>query len=345
MRGNPATLKDIATELGISMGTVSRALKDYPGISEKTKIAVKELAKKLKYRPNPVAVNLKHRRSKIIGVICPKLFHTFFSSVVNGIMSVADEQGYTVILVQTNESYAKEIKETKVLLDSPLEGLLVSSAFETQNYDHIQQFLDYGLPVVQYDRINDDLDTTKVYVDDFEGAYKATQHLIDQGCRNIALVRGMTIPLIARRVEGFKAALAAHGIPYREDLVLETKTSDMSEGIHLTDQLLDLPKVDAVLSFSDVIALGLMKGLKSRNILIPEDIAIVGFNDSDMSTLVEPGLSTIAQPAYEMGEAAAQILFHEIEVVKNDDDPIPQSVKLQTELIVRGSSMKKALVI
>ena len=133
MKTGPVTLKDIATELGVSMGTVSRALKDYPGISDKTKKAVKDLAKKLKYRPNPIALNLKNQRTKIIGVVCPKLFHTFFSEVVSGIMDMADQHGYTVMVVQTNESYRKEVKETKVLLQSPLEGLLISSTFETTN--------------------------------------------------------------------------------------------------------------------------------------------------------------------------------------------------------------------
>jgi len=339
MKGNPVTLKDIANELGVSMGTVSRALKDYPGISAKTKKAVKDLAKKLKYRPNPVALNLKSQRSKIIGVVCPKIFHTFFSSVISGIMHAADKEGYTVIIVQTNESYKKEVKEAKVLLQSPLEGLLISTTFETEKYDHIEQFLDYGIPVVQYDRINDKLDTSKIHVDDYDGAYEATQHLIDQGCKKIALVRGKLIPLIQRRLEGFKDALKANGLKFSEDLVLETKTSDIEEGVELTSGLLELkPKPDGILSFADDTALGLMKGLKAKGIRIPQDIAIVGFNDSDMSTLVEPALSTVAQPGYKMGKRAAKILFREIEVVKNDDDPIPEEVTLKTELVIRSSS-------
>lgn len=341
MKGNPVTLKDIANELGVSMGTVSRALKDYPGISDKTKKAVKDLAKKLKYRPNPVALNLKRQRSKIIGVVCPKIFHTFFSSVINGIMKAADKEGYTVILVQTDESYKKEVKEAKVLLQSPLEGLLISTTFETQHYTHLEQFLDYGIPVVQYDRINDDLDTSKIHVDDYDGAFQATQHLIDQGCKHIALVRGKLIPLIKRRLEGFQDALKANGLSYSDEMVLETKTSEIEEGVELTDDLLKLSqRPDGVLSFADVTALGLMKGLKARGIRIPEDIAIVGFNDSDMSTLVEPSLTAVAQPGYKMGKTAANILFREIEVVKNDDDPIPEEVTLKTELVIRESSKK-----
>ncbi len=341
MKGNPVTLKDIANELGVSMGTVSRALKDYPGISEKTRKAVKALAKKLKYRPNPIALNLKSQRSKIIGVVCPKIFHTFFSAVISGIMDAADKEGYTVILVQTNESYKKEVKEAKVLLQSPLEGLLVSSTFETVKYDHIEQFLDYGIPVVQYDRINDKLDTSKIRVDDYEGAFKATQHLIDQGCKNIALVRGKLIPLIRRRLEGFQDALKANNFEFDESMVIETKTSDIEEGVKLTKELLKLPtRPDGVLSFADVTALGLMQGLKEQGIQMPKDIAVVGFNDSQMSTLIEPSLSTVAQPGYKMGRQAADILFREIEVIKNDDDPIPQEVTLKTELIIRESSLK-----
>ena len=342
MKTGPVTLKDIATELGVSMGTVSRALKDYPGISDKTKKAVKELAKKMKYRPNPIALNLKNQRSKIIGVVCPKLFHTFFSEVVSGIMDMADKHGYTVMLVQTNESYRKEVKETKVLSQSPLEGLLISATFETTNFGHIEQFLDYGIPVVQFDRISDQLQTSQISVDDYEGAYSATQHLIDQGCRNISLVRGRLIPLIKQRVEGYKDALKANGLKYDENLIIETKTSDIEEGIELASKVLELkPRVDAVFSLADVTALGLIDGLKRQNVSIPEDIAIVGFNDSTMSTLIEPSLSAVSQPAYEMGQIACDRLLNEIEIVKNDDEPIFTSETLKTKLIVRNSSLKK----
>ena len=342
MKTGPVTLKDIATELGVSMGTVSRALKDYPGISDKTKKAVKELAKKMKYRPNPIALNLKNQRSKIIGVVCPKLFHTFFSEVVSGIMDMADKHGYTVMLVQTNESYRKEVKETKVLSQSPLEGLLISATFETTNFGHIEQFLDYGIPVVQFDRISDQLQTSQISVDDYEGAYSATQHLIDQGCRNISLVRGRLIPLIKQRVKGYKDALKANGLKYDENLIIETKTSDIEEGIELASKVLELkPRVDAVFSLADVTALGLIDGLKRQNVSIPDDIAIVGFNDSTMSTLIEPSLSAVSQPAYEMGQIACDRLLNEIEIVKNDDEPIFTSETLKTKLIVRNSSLKK----
>ncbi len=342
MKSGPVTLKDIANQLGVSMGTVSRALKDYPGISEKTKAAVRALAKELKYRPNPVAQNLKSQRSKIIGVVCPKIFHTFFSAAINGIMEVADEQGYSVILVQTNESYDKEVKETSILLDSPLEGLLITSTFETKDYEHIQRFQDYGIPVVQFDRITDDLESSRIFVDDYEGAFTATKHLIEQGCKRIALVRGQMIPLIQRRVQGFLDALEESGVPYYEDLVFENTTSDIEEGIELAKKIAWLDeRPDAVFAFADVTALGLIMGLKSEGVRIPRDIAIIGFNDSTMSTLVEPALTAVAQPAFEMGRKAAETLLHEIEVLKNDDDPIHAQTILKTELIVRDSSRKR----
>ncbi|MEM9327433.1 MAG: LacI family DNA-binding transcriptional regulator [Bacteroidota bacterium] len=342
MKSGPVTLKDIANQLGVSMGTVSRALKDYPGISDKTKEAVRALAKELKYRPNPVAQNLKSQRSKIIGVVCPKIFHTFFSAAINGIMEVADESGYSVILVQTNESFEKELKETSVLLESPLEGLLVSSTFETSNYDHIQRFQDYGIPVVQFDRITDDLESSRILVDDYEGAFTATQHLIEQGCRRIALVRGQLIPLIQQRVQGFLDALKDQGVPFREDLVFENTTSDIEEGIVLAREITSLKeRPDAIFAFADVTALGLIMGLKKEGVKIPEDIAVVGFNDSTMSTLVEPSLTAIAQPAFQMGRKAAETLLHEIEVLKNDDEPIHSQTILKTELIVRASSLKR----
>ena len=342
MKSGPVTLKDIANQLGVSMGTVSRALKDYPGISEKTKAAVRALAKELKYRPNPVAQNLKSQRSKIIGVVCPKIFHTFFSAAINGIMEVADENGYSVILVQTNESFEKELKETSVLLESPLEGLLISATFETEEYGHIQRFQDYGIPVVQFDRITDDLESSRILVDDYEGAFTATKHLIEQGCKRIALVRGKLIPLIQRRVQGFLDALKEGGISYREDLVFENTTSDIEEGIELAGQIANLDeRPDAIFAFADVTALGLIMGLKAHGVKIPEDIAIVGFNDSTMSTLIEPALTAVAQPAFEMGKKAAETLLREIEVLKNDDDPIHAQTVLQTQLVVRNSSRKR----
>ena len=342
MKSGPVTLKDIANQLGVSMGTVSRALKDYPGISEKTKAAVRALAKELKYRPNPVAQNLKSQRSKIIGVVCPKIFHTFFSAAINGIMEVADENGYSVILVQTNESFEKEVKETSILLESPLEGLLISATFETQSYEHVQRFQDYGIPVVQFDRISDELESSRILVDDYEGAYTATKHLIDQGCQKIALVRGQMIPLIQRRVQGFLDALKEGGVPYREDMVFENTTSDIEEGIELARKIASLKeRPDAVFAFADVTALGLITGLKQEGVRIPEDIAVVGFNDSTMSQLVEPTLTAVAQPAFEMGKKAAETLLHEIEVLKHDDDPIHSQNVLKTELIIRDSSRKQ----
>ncbi len=344
MKASHVTLKDIAKELGISTTTVSRALKDYPDISNKTKKAVVELAERLKYRPNPIALNLRKNKSNIIGVIIPEIVHHFFSTIISGIMEVADEAGYTVMLCQTNETYRQEVREASVLLSSRVDGLLMSLSNETEDVRHIEEFQRVGIPVVLFDKVSDQVESTKVIVDDYEGAFHAVEHLIEQGCRKIALLRG---PLMAyntqKRFSGYLDALKKHQIQVEESLILECKSFSLQEGAELAQQLLRLPQMpDAIFGLADQVAIGALHALKAKHIKIPQEIAVVGFSDWEMASLIEPALSSVYQPGYEMGKTATKLLLNEILLGQQDQDPVLITKMLPTQLKVRSSSHRNA---
>ena len=205
MRSGQVTIKDIAKELGISASTVSRALKDHPDISSKTKKAVNELAKKWHYKPNAVALSLRHSKTNIIGVIIPEIVHHFFSSVISGIEKIAHEAGYNVMMFQSNESFEREAANVQALLSSRVDGVLVSMSKETKDYGHFKELRDNGIPIVFFDRICNELSSDNVIVDDFEAGYKATNFFIDTGCTNIAIVTPIEDSLISRlRIDGYK---------------------------------------------------------------------------------------------------------------------------------------------
>jgi LacI family transcriptional regulator len=343
MKGNPITLKDIAKQLGITVATVSRALKNYPDISPQTKEAVLDLAKKLNYRPNPIALNLRKNRSNIIGVIVPELVHHFFSTVISGIMEAADEAGYTVMLFQSNESFEKEVKEAGVLLASRVDGLLISLANETKSFEHLEEFIEYNIPVVLFDKITDNLAVSKVIVDDFEGAFHAVEHLIQQGCRRIAHIRGPLGPSNSHlRFNGYVAALEKYQIPFAEELVFQCEKVTHEEGIEFVKQMLAMPqKPDGIFAVADQVAIGAATALKNNGIKIPDEMAVVGFSDWLMTSIVEPPISTVAQPGFEMGRTAVKRLLEEIDLVSKDQVINPHTEILKTTLLVRQSSLKK----
>lgn len=344
MKGTPVTLKDIAKRLGITVATVSRALKDYPDISTHTKKAVLDLVKELKYRPNPIALNLRKNQSKTIGVIIPEIMHNFFSTVISGIVETADIYGYSVVLCQTNESYQREVRETGVLLDSRVGGLIISLSNDTKDYAHLQEFLDYNIPVVLIDKICDELEVSKVVVDDMEGAFHAVEHLIEQGCKRIAHLKGPVGPSnVKYRYEGYLKALEKHKIPLDKNLIFECTHMTFEEGYAQALKMLQLSKIpDAIFAGAEIAAVGALVALKEKNIKIPEQIAVVGFNDWKMASVIEPALSVVYQPGEEMGKIAFQILLNEIELSQKDETIIHKTEVLKTHLIERKSSLKKA---
>ncbi|MEZ4774180.1 MAG: LacI family DNA-binding transcriptional regulator [Bacteroidia bacterium] len=345
MQKRQITLADLAKELGISTATVSRALKDYPDISNETKQKVIALAEKLHYRPNTLAAGLRKRESKIIGVIIPDIVSHFFSSVINGIMDIAYQEGYRVMICQSNESFEKEVADAQALLTSRVDGVLVSIAHETKSFDHFTEFKDLGIPVVFFDKvpIEEFKDASKVVVDDFMGAYTTVEHMILQGCKRIAHFRG---PLIAytsfNRFEGYKQALADYGIPYDESLVFACEDISFEEGQRFCHQVIssDNP-ADAIFAVTDMVALGALVTARDAGLKIPEDLAIAGFSDWLIASIIAPPLTSVAQPSHEMGQTATTLLLEEINANKNNIPFSFKTVVLKTDLMVRASTRLK----
>lgn len=342
MRGSQVTIKDIAKELGISPSTVSRALKDHPDISPATKKAVKELAEKLNYQPNSIALSLRQSKSNTIGVIIPEIVHFFFSTVISGIEDVAYDAGYSVIVSQSNESYEREVMDTKALFNNRVDGMLISMSRETTNFDHFKSIYDRGMPMVFFDRICDGLETSKVIVDDFDGAFKATEHLIKQGYQRIAHLGGPSNLSISRqRLDGYKAALKQYNMPIDESMILADHSSDDDQNAkEITSMLLDSPKPpDALFAINDIAALGAMMAVKERGLSIPKDFAIVGFSNWRFTSMTDPAMTTVDQPGFAMGQEAARLLIKEIEA-KEDKIIEPETKVLKTNLLVRASSVR-----
>lgn len=340
MLKNQITIKDIAAELGISPSTVSRALKDHPDISDATKKAVKDLAEKWDYQPNSIALSLRSQKSNIIGVIVPQLVHHFFSTIISGIEDVAYKAGYNVMICQSNEKYEREVADINALVSSRAEGLLVSFSKETANFDHLTKLQRKGIPLVFFDRISEDMDTHSVIVDDFGGSFKATEHLLDIGCKRIAHLEGPDNLMISQnRLDGYKEALEKHNIPFEEELSIICDGGP-EEGVKAMNKLLDLPNPpDGVFANNDLVAIGAMSAIRARDLKIPEDIAVVGYSDWMVASVMEPSLTSVKQPGYEMGKVATEILLNQINNPGEEWDF--DSKILDTELIIRDSSNRK----
>lgn len=336
---NEATIKDIARELNISPSTVSRALKDHPDINSETKKAVLRVAQKLDYQPNSIALSLRKSKTNIIGVIIPELVHYFFSTVISGIEDVANEAGYHVMICQSNESYDKEVANTQALLSTRVDGLLMSISSETENFDHLRSLQRRNVPIVFFDRASAEIEANKIEVDDFDGAFRATQHLIETGCKRILHLAGPEhLSVSVNRAHGYKAALKANNIEYDPTLLVTTGFKQQ-DGTDTIEKLLNEGlKFDGLFAVADPVAIGAMLVLKKRKIRIPEDVSVIGFSDEPMTSLIEPALSTMSQPGYEMGVRAARLF---LEQVKDKDNFVPKKEILKTQLIVRESSRKK----
>ncbi|HEX8330878.1 MAG TPA: LacI family DNA-binding transcriptional regulator [Hymenobacter sp.] len=337
-----ATLRDIAQALGVTVATVSRALKDYPDISIATKQLVLAAAERLHYAPHPMAVKLRQKSYRVVGVVVPDIVHPFFSDVISGIIEVAEGQGYHVLLSQSNESFEKEIRVTQMLHATGMDGLLVCLSNETATVDHLRALQDYDLPVVLFDKISADLDASSVVTDDFQGAYDAVTHLLAQGCTRVAHLKGPPNPENTRkRFAGYQAALAAHGLPFRPEYVVECHDVSHAEGLAFTRQLLALPEPpDGIFAVSDSVAIGALTALREEGRRVPADVAVVGFSDWAVCQLVEPQVSSVAQPGYEIGRQATELLLREIQQLR-DDQPLEHSrTVLGATLRVRGSSQR-----
>lgn len=344
MKYNQVTIKDIAKELGISPSTVSRALKDHPDISRETKKAVNELAEKLNYQPNVVALSLRHSKTNTLGVIIPEIVHFFFSTVISGIEDVAYGAGYNVILTQSNESYEREKTDMRALFNSRVDGMLISLSRETEDYEHIKSILAKGVPMVFFDRVMDG-DYNKVIVEDVGGAREATQHLIDQGCKRIAHLAGpQNLAISKERLEGYRSTLKANNMSADPALVATCSPPTIEEGKRVTEKLLEgnnLP--DAIFATNDPVAFGAMQAIKTKGLSIPGDIAVVGFSNWFFCSMTDPPLSSVDQPGFEMGQEATRLLLRQIEAKNKDTkEVVPEKNVLKARLVVRESSRRKS---
>ncbi|MEL6534690.1 MAG: LacI family DNA-binding transcriptional regulator [Bacteroidota bacterium] len=343
MKQQPVTLKDIAAKLGVSVATVSRALRGYPDIRPETKEAVLELAEEMRYRPNPLAMNLRKNQSNIIGLMIPEVVHHFFSSIIEGVMEVAEEQGYTVMICQSNEEFDRERRDVGMLLSARVDGLLISHANSTTDFAHLQEYLDLGIPIVMYDKVTDNLDVSKVVVDDYQGSFQATEHLIVQGCTRIAHIRGpQGVKNAEERLQGYKEALIKHGLPVDEELIKSTYKVDLAEGASATSELLSLPHPpDGIYAVTDLVALGVMQTLRESGIRVPDQMAVIGFSNWFVSSVVDPPLSTVHQPGTEIGKTATTMLINEIRLGQAEKAVVHETRVLNTRLVVRESSKRK----
>jgi len=331
------TIKDLARKLSISPSTVSRALRNHPDISKETKQRVTEAAEKYNYQPNQLAQSLQKRRSSIIGVIVPEIRHDFFSTVISGIEEVAYEHGYTIMVCQSNETLAREIINTQAMVANRVAGLLIAISSETVDFDHLAGVLAQGVPLVQFDRVVEELETSKVVVNDYRAAYEAVTHLIERGYRRIGHMAGQDgIALNRLRFEGYRDALLDKGLVYEPKFHLHGgyREEDGRRGAKRYLALDELP--DAILAINDPVAVGMFSEFKKAGVRIPEDVALVGFSDTPAAALIEPPLTTVFQPAFEMGRTAVSLLMKQFD--SEHDTFMPETVVLDTELLVRGSS-------
>jgi LacI family transcriptional regulator len=338
-KGHQVTMKEIAKKLGVSVSTVSRALKDSPELHPDTKMRIVEMAKSMNYQYNLLAQSLRISRSKVLGVIVPELTSHFFSSNISGIQDTAYKRGYNIMICQSNESYEQEKANIRTLVSSQVDGLLISLSRETKNYEHLQNLYDREIPFIMFDRVTEEIPVSKVTVDDAHGAYLAVQHLLEQGCKKIAYFSGPEDLYISKkRKEGYLEALKEFGISEKESKIYITDlTPEMNRKITL-EMLQKEDRPDAIFAMIDPLAVDVMMVLKEKGIKIPEDIALSGFTNNPTSAVVEPSLTTVSQPGYEMGQIAANHLLDQLDEVVSDD---PQSFVLLTTLVVRESSKKK----
>ncbi len=336
------TLKEIATMLGISITTVSKALKDYPDVSAKTKKAVKDLAEELNFTPNSFAVNLRTKESKTIGLIIPEVVHHFFSNVIKGVIEEADKNGYLVIILQSNESLELEQKQVELLFNKRVDGILMSLSNDSNDDDHLKKIVTRGTPFVQFDKISKLIPSSKVIINDQKAAAEAVQHLIDIGCKKIAHIRGPENPQNAiDRFLGYKKTLEKNGIPFDTKLVYTCQNVTYEEGVEFAKQIVkDHPDVDGIFAITDLVAIGVLSYLNEKKIAVPNQIAVIGFSNWFMGQVMSPKLSTIDQPSYEMGIAAFSLLLEEMNCRREGTSFIPRIVELETNLIARQSSLK-----
>jgi len=338
MADSRITIKDLAVRLNLSVSTISRALHNHPSIGAKTTQEIWQLASELGYFPNSVASNLRKRKTNMIGVIVPRIDIYFHSHAISGIEDVAYKKGYNVTIYQSKDSFEREVEITKILQTNMVAGVIACLAMETQNCEHFERFNNFKVPLVFYDRVSNDILASRVVIDDFEAAFKVTEHLIMRGCKRIAHIAGcQTTGIFRSRFEGYKAALLKYNQPYDSDLTCLTEELSFEEGARCARKLIDLAAFpDGIFCANDYTAIGAIKAIKKANLKIPGDIAVAGFSNYPVSTIIEPSLTTIDDRAFDMGKAAAKLLIRQIE--EKNAYIASETIVIKTDLIIREST-------
>ena len=336
------TLKKIAKEFDVSISTVSKALKDSHEISEDVKERIKAFANFYNYKPNSLAVNLRNQKTKTVGVIIPQIVHHFFTKVISGIEHIANENGYNVMICLSNESYEKEVLNMDMLESGIVDGIIVSVAKETEekeDYRHFKELINNGLPLVLFDREIPEINCNKVIVDDFGGGLLATKHLMNIGCKRIAIITTPDHVMVGKtRMEGYIRALNENNFPIQEELVIKVNEKyDITKQIQKLFDQGNLP--DGIFAVNEIYAATVIKIAKKRNLKIPDDIAIMGFTDGLISEYTSPSLSAVDQHGYAMGEKAMELLLNEINFQHSDYQY--KTTIIKTDLKLRESTKKQ----
>ncbi len=337
-KSHQITIIDIAKSLGVAPSTVSRALNNKPEININTRQEILRVANELDYKPNLLAQSLNRGETHTIGVIIPSIERPFFAAVLAGIQNVASNAGYRVIICQSNETHQTEILNVQALMASRIDGLLISHSRETTSFEHIKLHLNKGIPIVHFDRVCSELDTPKVIQEDFKGSFELVEHLIQQGCKRVAIFAGPEKLLISQtRLEGYKKALENNNIPYDEALVYHGNFQKEESLITLNNWLNLSNPPDGVFAIHYANAIEMMVEVKKKNIKIPDEIAFAGFGDELIAELFEPSLTVYHLFPYKIGEAAASLL---IDNIINKNTFVPYSQTVNGEIRIRKSSSK-----
>jgi LacI family transcriptional regulator len=333
------TLKQIAKELDVSISTVSKSLRDSPEISEDTRLKVQAFAKLYNYRPNLIALSLKNKKTKTIGIIIPEIVHHFFATVISGIEHVANEKGYNVIVCLSDESFDKEVINMEMLANGSIDGFIMSLSKETQqrkDFHHISEVINQGMPVVLFDRVTNDVLCDKVIIDDKLAAYNAVESLINNGMKKIGLITTVDYVSVGKlRTDGYLQALQNHGILRDEKLIV--KIEDIDNCSNQIEELLGESGVDSIFAVNELFAVTAIKAAKKLKMNVPEDIAVIGFTDGIISTYSSPSITTVSQNGIKMGSKAAQMLIERLESEDEDNEQYITEV-IETHLVQREST-------
>ena len=336
------TLKQIAKELDVSISTVSKSLRNSPEIGEETRLKVQAFAKFYNYRPNNIALSLKNRKTKTIGIIIPEIVHHFFATVINGIEQVANENGYSVIICLSDDSFDKEVLNMEMLANGSIDGFTMSLSKETQfkgDFHHITEVIDQGMPVVLFDRVTNEILCDKVIIDDKTAAYEAVQSLIDKGRKKIALVTTVDYVSVGKlRTDGYIKALLDNDLPFNEKLIIKIEDIDTCE-ITIA-KLLEDKAIDAVFAVNELFAVTIIKTAHKIGLNVPKDLAVIAFTDGIISKYSTPTITTVSQSGIKMGNKAARMLIDRLESEEDQENENYTTEVIETHLIERESTFQ-----